>query len=233
MLGMQYVMLQQHAEAETDSIFDSKVSQQVGSHCQLESVIDDIYDQLERAMGRGWRSFLEYVYTCDPSRCVQSPKMDSTLTPVKIVSNENLAVVLDTVFVTNFIRRSRKDECNNLRHLYDELEMLGMQLPEPPPLRGAQHLRAWTRAQTKPARADRARIASKDNEKLAQLDAVLLTTAVELHLPEVIASAEEIAEAQVVNGAVSTGDSAPEPASFGSTGRAPGALGRLLRVSSS
>ena len=38
-------------------------------------------------------------------------------------------------------------------------------------------------------------ILAKDNEKLAQLDAVVLTTAVEIHLPEVIASAEEIAEA--------------------------------------
>lgn len=224
-LGLQYVMIQQHAEAETDNVFDTKVSNQVGSHCQLESVVDDIFDQIERALGKSWRGFLEYTYTCDPMRCIQSSKMDSTLTPLKIASNDNLAVVLDTIFLTNFLRRSRQDACGNLREFYDELDSLGVHLPEVPPLRGAPHIKAWVRAQTKPTRQDRERVASKDHEKLAQLDAVLLAAAVELHLPEVIASAEEIAEALVINREVTMGASAPEPASFGSTGRAPGSAG--------
>merc|ERR1719356_963169 len=65
--GIQYVALQQYAEAEADSIFDSKVNVS-GSHVNVESLTDDIFDQLQRALGKSWQPFLEYVSTCDPTR---------------------------------------------------------------------------------------------------------------------------------------------------------------------
>jgi len=235
-LGMQYVVLQQSAEVECDSIFDKKVQQTAGQHLNLESVIDDIADQLHRALGTAHKNFLEYIATCDPKRAVHFSKMESPITTPPIVPNDQLSVALDTIFLTNFLRQPRKEansKLPSLQELYDELETLGLPHPEVPPLRGAQHLRAWAKAQTKPTRADRERGSSKDAEKLAQLDAVLLCAAVELHLHEVYAAPNEIVD-DVANNNTSTGfpngEGVPEPVDFGSTGRAPGSQVPQARV---
>merc|ERR1711957_1066718 len=81
-----------------------------------------------------------------------------------------------------------------LRELYDDLEMLGIVAPELPALRGAANLRAWATAKTKPTRKDREKGGGKAMEKLAQVDFVALTCAVELHELEVMATDEEIQE---------------------------------------
>merc|ERR1711865_1367497 len=65
---------------------------------------------------------------------------------------------------------------------------------ELPALRGAANLRAWATARTKPTRRDREKGSGKHMEKLAQVDFVALTCAVELHEAEVMASQEEIEE---------------------------------------
>jgi len=226
-MGLQYVILQQHAAVETDSIFQSSSSHPTtqGSHFSLESVVDDIFDQLQRALGSSWRPFLEFVLTCDPHRSVQSSKMESRTSPPKIISNTLLAVILDTVFVANFLRQPRKNGENNLRHLYDDLESLRVPLPQLPPLQDAQHLRAWAKAQSRPTRQDREKVAGKDYEKLAQLDAVLLCAAVELHLPEVIASPEEHSEATVNNAVGSLGGDEIAPAPVLGSNDKPGSAG--------
>lgn len=227
-LGMQFVVLQQSAEAETDNIFDAKVKQGVGQFLNLESLIDDIVDQLDRALGVAWRPFLEFVATCDTTRAVHISKMDApSLSSPQVHANDHLAVVLDTVFLANFLRTPRKDQNVKLQDLYDDLEAMGIPLPEVPPLRGAQHLRAMLKAKTKPTRVDREKGLSQDQEKLSQLDAVLLCAAIELHSPEVAASPAETND-NIVNNATTSGfpdHGAPEPVDFGSTGRMPGSAG--------
>lgn len=232
--GLQYVVTQQHAEAVSDSLFDSKVSQHVGSHLNLESVLDDIADQLKGSLAGAWGGFLQFVSTCDPTRCLMASKMDSVLTQPQIHSNEALATSIDTVFVVGFLRRSRKEPASRLKELYSDLEMVGLPLPEVPALRGAPHLRAFVKAKTKPSRLDRERASRKDSEKLAQLDAVLLTVAVELHYPEVLATSDELAAAALQAGATEPPSSvpaafglgaAPEPVDFGSTGKSVGGMG--------
>jgi hypothetical protein len=160
-------------------------------------------------------------------------KMDSVLTQPQVLSNETLSTLIDTVFVTSFLRQSRKEGATNLKELYADLELVGLPRPELPPLRGATNLRAFVKAKTKPSRLDRERASRKDSEKLAQLDAVLLTVAVELHFPEILATAEELAEeekhagtetAAAVPSAFGLG-SAPEPVDFGSTGKSAGVMG--------
>jgi len=225
-LGIQYVVLQQHEEVECDSIFDTKVSRHIGSHLNLESVFDDIVDQLQRALGGAWRSFLEYVASCDPSRSLHISKMDSTITQPSVVSNDALAVVIDTIFLANFLRQSRQGSASRLRELFADLHMLGVAMPEVPPLRQAQYLRAWAKARGRPTLQDRSKVGKKDSEKLAQLDAVLLTASVELRLPEVIASADEVAES-TANEAISAAfpEVSPKPVDFSTTGKAPGTAG--------
>lgn len=85
-MGVQHVVLQQHADVDTDNIFDTKVSQHSSSHLNLESVIDDIADQLQKSLGSGWRGFLEFVSSCDPSRSLHQSKLD--LSKPQIISNE-------------------------------------------------------------------------------------------------------------------------------------------------
>jgi len=192
-LGLQTVVLQHCAEAEADSGFDNKVVNHVGSHINLESVLDDMTDQLQRALGKSWRSFLEFVATCDPSRSVHASAMDRDKAPV-VVSNDSLAAVIDSIFIADFLRQPRTQTSGKLRELYKDLEMLGIPTPELPPLRAATNLRAWAIAKTKPTRKDREKGGGKQMEKLAQQDFVALTCALELHNPEVMASKEEIEE---------------------------------------
>jgi hypothetical protein len=193
-LGLQAVVLQQHSEAEADSVFDAKVIQNVGSHINLESALDDFSDQLQRSLGKSWRPFLDFVATCDPARSVHGSQMDRDLVPV-VVCNDALAAIVDSIFIADFLRQPRTQSQGKLRELYDDLEMLGIPAPELPALRGAANLRAWATAKTKPTRKDREKGGGKHMEKLAQIDCVALTCALELHQAEVMASEEEIAEA--------------------------------------
>eukprot|EP00435_Cladocopium_sp_Y103_P016764 s1248_g4.t1 len=224
-LGMQYVVLQECAEAECDSIFDTKVQQNVGAHLHLESVLDDIADQLYRSLGKAHRAFLEYVGSCDPMRSVHFSQIDSPLTPPQVQSNEQLAMAVDTIFVTNFLRQSQRETPCSLQELFDDMEALNLQLPEIPPLNGAQNLRAWALAKTKPTPESRQKGLGEDMVKLAQLDAVLLCAAIELHSPEVTATESELQDWKVLVNVPDTSSQfggAPEPINFGSTGRKPG-----------
>jgi len=109
-----------------------------------------------------------------------------------VTSNESLAAVIDTIFIADFLRQSRTQSKGRLRDLYSGLEMLGIPAPELPALRAVSNLRAWATARTKPTRKDREKGSGKHMEKLAQVDFVALTCAVELHEPEVMATEEEI-----------------------------------------
>jgi hypothetical protein len=221
--GLQYVALQQFAEAEADSGFDKKVSQHVGCHLNVECVLDDIFDQLQRALGGGWHAFREFVSTCDPMRAVHHSPMDLGTAP--IIPNDSLLTIIDTVFVACFLRERYGRPESDLKGLYKDFEMLGLPLPELPALRRAQHLRMWAKAKTKPTRQDRDRASKKDIDKLAQLDAVLMCAAVELQLPEVLATQEEIADMNSTTLLQRDrkkgihGDVAPEVVDFGSTGQ--------------
>eukprot|EP00927_Polykrikos_kofoidii_P046275 TRINITY_DN40492_c0_g1_i1.p1 TRINITY_DN40492_c0_g1~~TRINITY_DN40492_c0_g1_i1.p1 ORF type:complete len:633 (-),score=83.00 TRINITY_DN40492_c0_g1_i1:245-2143(-) len=225
--GLQYVALQQHAEAESDSIFDSKVCQQAGSHMNLESVLDDIFDQLQRALGAGWRGFLEYVATCDPTRSLHSSAMNTG--PPRIISNDSLLAVINTIFVTCFLRHRCGVPASDLKGLFTHVEMLGLPLPELPPLRRAHNLRMWAKAKMQPTRQGRDRANKKDIEKLAQLDAVTLCAAIELQLPEVMATVEEIAEMNMPPQGPLDGD-APQSRDFASTGHSESAGPPAARV---
>eukprot|EP00930_Biecheleria_cincta_P060659 TRINITY_DN46280_c0_g1_i1.p1 TRINITY_DN46280_c0_g1~~TRINITY_DN46280_c0_g1_i1.p1 ORF type:complete len:616 (-),score=121.56 TRINITY_DN46280_c0_g1_i1:206-2053(-) len=224
-LGLQYVVLQQSAEVEADSIFDTKVAQSAGAFINLESVVDDLVDQLQRALGTAYKPFQEFVATCDPAQSMHVSKMDSTITPPAIQSNDQLAVIVDTIFLTCFLRKPCKEQCSKLRELYADLAMFGISLPDVPPLRAAQHLRTWAKALSKPTRADREKGLGKEQEKLAQLDAVLLAAAVELRMPEVMAPPEEWAKDVMNTRSSGNASSLTEDIDFGSTGRVPGSAG--------
>jgi hypothetical protein len=193
-MGLQYVVLQQNAEAEADSGFDAKVVQHIGSHINLNSALDDLTDQLQRGLGKSWPTFLEFVATCDPSRSAHGSQMDSGGKAPVVVSNDSLANVIDTIFIANFLRQPRTHILGRLRDLYKDLEELEIQVPELPPLRAAANLRTWAIAKTKPTRKDREKGGGKHMEKLAQIDFVALTCALELHKAEVMATEEEIEE---------------------------------------
>jgi len=225
-MGLQTVVLQHCAEAEADSGFDAKVVNHVGAHINLESVLDDMTDQLQRALGKSWRSFLDYVSTCDPARSVYGSIMDRGKPPV-IASNESLAAVIDSIFISDFLRQPRLQTTGKLRALYDDLEMLGIEAPELPALRGAANLRAWATAKTKPTRKDREKGGGKHMEKLAQQDFVALTCALELHHAEVMATQEEIEESTcpVVPLGVAPADATPQIHDLGIEGEKPASAG--------
>ncbi|CAJ1451554.1 unnamed protein product [Effrenium voratum] len=175
-------------------------------------------------MGKAHCAFLEYVSSCDPTRSVHYTQM--SLSPPQVQPNDQLAMALDTVFVANFLRQHPRDQKCNLQELCNDLDALGIPLPELPALRGARNLRAWALAKTKPSPESRERGLGEDMEKLAQLDAVLLCAAIELRSPEVAAAPEEVQDnnfiVNVPQNPSSQPGGAPEPISFGNTGRKPG-----------
>lgn len=189
LLGMQYVVLQQQGDRECDNVFDSKVSQHIGDFLNLDSLFDDIVDQLQRALGVSWRPFVEYVSTCDANQAVHFSLIESMCTP-KVFSTDGLGVVIDTIFLANFMRQ-RREGASHLREFNEDCRRLGVAVLEVPPLRGARDLVAWATSQTNPTLKSR-KAGTKESEKLAQLDAVLLTAAVELGVPEVIAEPCEV-----------------------------------------
>jgi hypothetical protein len=152
--------------------------------------------------------------------------MDRAKPPV-ICSNESLAAVLDSIFIADFLRQPRTQSHGRLRELYDDLEMLGIQAPELPALKGAANLRAWATAKTKPTRKDREKGSGKQMEKLAQVDFVALTCAVELHEPEVMATQEEIQESgtTVAPPRELQADATPQITDFAIDGEKPGSAG--------
>lgn len=145
--------------------------------------------------------------------------------PVTVVSNLSLMTIIDTIFVASFLRMHRTHTGSDLKGLYEHLTLLGVPVPELPPLRKVQNLRLWYRSKMGATRADRDRAASKtDLEKLAQLDAILLCAAMELEIPEILATPEDLREMQVADVPQGlAGDVAPEL--FDVTGRAASSSG--------
>lgn len=193
LLGMQFVVLQHHAESECDNVFATKVSVPAGAFLNLDSLIDDIVDQLQKALGIAWRPFLEFVSSCDPTRAMQSSLLDG-IAPPRVVSTGDLAVVVDTIFLASFMRQSMRGPGGKLLEFLQDCREFGIAPLDVPPLRGARDLLVWATARTRPTLAARGKAGRKEAEKLAQLDAVLLTAAVELRSPEVRATDAEAAE---------------------------------------
>jgi hypothetical protein len=194
-LGIQQVALQECSEVGSSGVFDTAFSSEA-SYLNIESVLDDIIDQVAKSLGPSWRQFLEFVASCDPSRSVYASKLEHTAP--RIVSNDSLAVACDTIFVACFLRSPRgpagQPGSNRLRAFYQDIEILGIEKPRIPPLRGAQNLQAWVKGQTMPTREDRAKVSHisvKALVKLAQLDAVLLAGAIEQYRYDIIAKPDE------------------------------------------
>jgi len=116
-----------------------------------------------------------------------------------ITSNEALAAVIDTIFLACFLRQPRTLISGRLKDLYKDLTNLGLAVPTLPDLNAAVNLRTWATAKTRPTRKDREKGGGKNMEKLAQVDFVALTCALEMHKEEVMATEEEIAEAKLVS----------------------------------
>jgi len=216
--GLQTLLLQQHNRSESDGGFKQKHVNHVGSNINLESTLDDMTDQLQRTLGKSWNAFLEFVSTCDPSRSAHGSQMDKLGgrdKPPVVVSNDSLASVIDSIFIANFLRQPRTKVLGRLEGLYADLKMLGIPVPYLPALRGAANLRAWATAKTKPTRKDRQAGGGKQMEKLAQIDFVALTCAVELHEPEVMITDIEIEESADVSMASQlTPDATPQISNF-------------------
>jgi hypothetical protein len=191
---LQHLILQEKAEAHADSIFQTKYSGHVGSHLSLDAVIADIFDQLKGSLGGSWRGFCEFVASCHPRFAVHSSNMDTGWKHVKddppqVVSNDNLAVTVDTIFLTHFLRKTNADD-GTLSGLNQDLDSLGIPPLELPALHGARHLLNFGKRKlgllTQDERGTIRELGDKALEKLAQSDAVLLLSALELRSPEVI-----------------------------------------------
>merc|ERR1712232_1005543 len=128
----------------------------------------------------------EFVASCHPRYSMNCSGMDTggtgKVTDSKVVSNENLAVAIDTIFLTHFLRQPRS-EGRRLTELVGDMEALGISPLETPPLEGAMHLQLFGKVKlgilSVEERVSIKEMSEKQIEKLAQCDAVLLLSALE------------------------------------------------------
>jgi len=188
--GLQHVALQQTEEIY-DSFFDGRGSQATPK-INLEVIVENLLDQMQRVLGTGWYPLVDYVAECNPDRSVRMSKTNSfhllgcRAQTWHVAQNHSLAASVETAFLANFLRkRVTQRTPNSLRGLYKCLRHLGVEEPVIEPFYPS-HLIAWAAARDKPTLADNSRAAHRQAEKLAQLDAVFLAAALELQSPEVM-----------------------------------------------
>ncbi|CAK0883609.1 unnamed protein product [Prorocentrum cordatum] len=195
-LHLQHLILQEKTEAMADSMFQTKYSSHVGSHLSLNAVLEDIFDQLKGSLGGSWKGFCEFVASCSPRFALAISDMDGgwkhgNTAQHKVVENDSLAMTIDTIFLTNFLRQ-RRDEEGGLQGLLKDMESLGIPPLQLPTMQGArnllnygmQHLGLLSADQRAALRS----IGQKSLEKQAQCDAVMLCAELELQSYEVVAS---------------------------------------------
>jgi len=179
--GVLFVIIQQYADVEADSGFDAKVST-LGADLNIQSVIDDLIEQLHRSLGAAWKAFLEYVSTCDARRTLMSSSTD--LAPPKVVSNGVLWNMIDEIFLAYVLKHPR--DTIRLNELFQDLDAFHVPVPEIPEVR-IDALKEWAKATTF--------VTKKEKQKAAQLQAVHLVSAMELDRPGCTAPKDPMAEA--------------------------------------
>jgi hypothetical protein len=147
-------------------------------------------------LGGSWKGFCEFVASCSPRFAVAISDMDGGWkhgkgVHHKVVENESLAMTIDTIFLTNFLRQRREEE-GGLHGLLKDMDGLGIPPLQLPTLQGARHLLNYGMQHlgllTAEQRAALRSIGQKQLEKQAQCDAVMLCAELELQSSEVVAS---------------------------------------------
>eukprot|EP00933_Yihiella_yeosuensis_P030245 TRINITY_DN23911_c0_g1_i1.p1 TRINITY_DN23911_c0_g1~~TRINITY_DN23911_c0_g1_i1.p1 ORF type:complete len:684 (+),score=91.69 TRINITY_DN23911_c0_g1_i1:55-2052(+) len=188
--GLQQLILKEE-EAVLDTYFDGCQKKGVSVELFLSTVVEDLLDQLQRRLGHGWGPFVQFVNSCSPGRRINSSKTNSVFgngcreDRWSSAGNGSLGVCIDTAFLANFLRQPYGPG-TSFQAFGECLNKLGVPNLTLPPMAEICHLFAWLESRDRPTGQANRKVSHRDAESLAQLDAVLLTAALEVQSQEVL-----------------------------------------------
>mmetsp|Transcript_51774 Transcript_51774/g.118049 ORF Transcript_51774/g.118049 Transcript_51774/m.118049 type:complete len:474 (+) Transcript_51774:88-1509(+) len=166
--GVLWVITQQFADAPSDSVFSRKV-QQTGANLNLNSVLDDLIEQLQRVMGIGFDAFLDYVRSCDAHRSLERSSVDLSLPRVSV--NVTMQNTMDDIYTAYLLRLPPSIR---ILSMIEDLETFQIRPPEVPEY-DTSILRKWLSATTA--------MTKKRLEKSVQRQVVHLVANIEMRDP--------------------------------------------------
>jgi hypothetical protein len=163
--GILYVIIQQYAQLPTDSVFQPKMSA-AGAFLNIDMLLDDIIEQMQKFFGKGFGAFVQYVMSCDPSRSLIVSTVDLSLP--RIGSNAKLERMVDCIYFAYLVKLPP-----SVRILDVLVDFEAFQLPIPTiPNVGIEVLHAWLTAKS--------HVTQNELLKSAQKQAIEFTAALEL-----------------------------------------------------
>jgi len=163
--GILYVIIQQYATVPTDSVFQPKLSS-AGAFLNLDMLLDDIIEQLQKFFGVGFGGFMQYVMSCDPNRSLICSKVDLSLP--RIGSNAKLERMVDCIYFAFLVKLPPSVR---LIDVLTDFEAFQLPIPAIPNV-GIDMLHAWLTAKS--------HVTKMELLKSTQKQAVEFTAALEL-----------------------------------------------------
>jgi len=159
------------------------------------AVVDDILEQLERGLGKGFECFMNFVQSCDARKALMINKHDVHM--ARVSYNDKLEVMVEEIFLSWYCDFSMKT--HRVSEILADIEAFSLPVPRIPMLK-TNYVRAFMDATSGGSRGKR--------EKGAQFEA--LHIACNLDLEELPLNLQnEIAEADAAGASQTT--TAPNP----------------------
>jgi hypothetical protein len=139
--GILYVIIQQYANLPTDSVFKPKLSS-AGAFLNVDMLLDDVIEQLQKTFGIGFGAFMAYVMSCDPQRSLICSTVDLSLP--RIGSNAKLERMIDCIYFAYLVKLPPSVRVIDI---LTDFEAFQLPIPEIPHV-GMEVLHQWLTAKS-------------------------------------------------------------------------------------
>jgi len=139
--GILYVIIQQYANLPTDCVFKPKLSS-AGAFLNIDMLLDDVIEQIQKTFGIGFGPFMQYVMSCDPNRSLICSTVDLSLP--RIGSNAKLERMIDCIFFAYLVKLPPSVR---IIDVLTDFEAFQLPIPEIPHV-GIEVLHGWLTAKS-------------------------------------------------------------------------------------
>ncbi|CAD7944107.1 unnamed protein product [Amoebophrya sp. A120] len=162
--GMHTLGIQECERVPCDNPFEVRRRKQLYDPTQ---VVDDLLEQLERGLGKGYETFMDFVASCDPRKALMINKHDVHM--ARISYNDKLEVMIEEIFLSWYCDFSCKT--HRVSEILADIEAFSLPVPRIPTLK-TNYVRAFMEATSGGSRGKR--------EKGAQFEALHIVANLDL-----------------------------------------------------
>ncbi|CAD7949681.1 unnamed protein product [Amoebophrya sp. A25] len=162
--GMHALAVQECERCPSDNQFEVRRKKQTYDPTQ---VVDDLFEQLERGLGKGYETFMNYVMSCDPRKALMVNKHDVHIARVRY--NDRIEVMLEEIFLAYYCDLPAKT--HRVSEILSDIEAFSLPVPRIPPLK-CNYVTAFMQATSGGTRCKR--------EKGAQFEALHMVANLDL-----------------------------------------------------